>query len=271
MLKPQDKFTTINDLTLHYLDWGNPDTLPMVLLHGLYGNAHYWDFFASNMSNQYHILALDQRGHGDSTWAGNYGPRDYVSDLEAFVVKLDLKEITLIGHSLGGINSILYAALHPDHIAKLVIIDIGPEIASAGAERMLKEMLNEPDSFASLEEAASYIMQIQPSYSDIFLRHQLKHALKQDNSGKFTFKFDTALRDTNMRSPEWLWEYLELVVCPALILHGSDSDILLDNIAHRMCNCLPFGSITDISPAGHSIPGDNPQEFETAVRHFLEQ
>jgi len=89
----QDRFVTANGLNLHYLDWGNPDALPMLLLHGLCGNAHYWDFFVQGMKNDYHILALDQRGHGDSSWAESYGPKDYVLDLEEFITTLELDNI----------------------------------------------------------------------------------------------------------------------------------------------------------------------------------
>jgi len=69
LVEPEDKFITANGLNLHYLDRGNPSATSMVLLHGLCGNAHYWDFIAQSMKNDYHVLALDQRGHGDSSWA----------------------------------------------------------------------------------------------------------------------------------------------------------------------------------------------------------
>jgi pimeloyl-ACP methyl ester carboxylesterase len=81
----QDVLVIANGLKLHYLDWGNPDAVPIVLLHGLCGNANYREFFACNVANEHRLLAIDQRGHGDSDWAENYGPRDYVLDLEAFI------------------------------------------------------------------------------------------------------------------------------------------------------------------------------------------
>jgi len=267
--QPQDKFITANSLKLHYLDWGNPDAPSILLLHGLCGNAHYWDFFARSMKNDYHILALDQRGHGDSSWTKSYSPRDYVLDLEAFVTALELDNIVLIGHSMGGINAIIYAARHPEQISQLAIIDIGPEIAAAGIERMGKERASEPEAFNSEEEAVEYMKKLGPRHSEVFIRLQARYAFKRDDKGKLTFKYDRALHSTELQSPQWLWEYLKQVICPTLLLHGMESDILSRETAQRITHTLVFGSAVDIERAGHSIPGDNPDAFEVAVRRFL--
>jgi pimeloyl-ACP methyl ester carboxylesterase len=267
--QPQDKFVIANGLKLHYLDWGNPDAPPMLLLHGLCGNAHYWDFFAQSMKNDYHVLAPDQRGHGDSDWAENYGPRDYVLDLERLVDSLKLSEFVLIGHSMGGINAIIYATYHPDQVSTLVIVDIGPEIAVTGTERMEKEHAREPDSFSSAEEAVNYMKQLAPRYSEVFVQHQVRYALKRDAEGKLIFKYDKILHSTELRSPQWLWEYLKEIICPTLVVHGQESDILLAEVAQRVADTLPFGLLVDVDSAGHGIPGDNPEAFEVAVRNFL--
>jgi len=265
----QDRFVTANGLSLHYLDWGNPDAPPMLLLHGLCGNAHYWDFFVQGMKNDYHILALDQRGHGDSSWSTSYNARDCTLDLEAFVTTLELDNIVLIGHSMGGINAIIYAARHPDQVSRLVIVDIGPEIAAAGIERMEKERASEPEAFNSEEEAIKYMKQLEPRYSEVFVRHQARYALKHDDKGKLIFKCDRTLRSTELQSPQWLWEYLKQVICPTLLLHGMESDILSRETAQRVTHTLVFGSVVGIERAGHGIPGDNPGAFKVAVRRFL--
>jgi len=269
ILQPEDKFIRANGLSLHYLDWGQPDAVPMVLLHGLCGNAHYWDFFTLKTRQDYYGLALDQRGHGDSSWAESYGPKDYVLDLEAFTAKLGLSNMVLIGHSMGGINAIIYTARHPDQVGRLVIVDIGPEIASTGIERMERERASEPVTFESEEEAVEYLRKIQPRHSDAFIQHEVRYAFKRDEAGRLMFKYDKALRKTELRSPEWLWEYLGQVICPTLVLRGSESDILLADVAQRVSSTLPLSSLVEIAGAGHSIPGDNPQAFEAAVSRFL--
>jgi esterase len=266
---PKDKFIQIDNLSFHYLDWGNTDTIPIVLLHGLCANAHYWDFFARNMANEYHILAMDQRGHGDSDWAGNYGPRDYVLDLEAFVDSRKLSKFVLIGHSMGGINAIIYTARHPDQVSALVIVDIGPEIATAGIERMERERASEPETFGSEKEVISYMKKLEPCQSDDFIRHQLKYAMRREEKGRLTFKYDKKLRGTELRSPTWLWEHVNQLICPALLIHGAESDMLAAEVAQAMVGNLAFGSVIDVEGAGHSVPRDNPKAFEAAVHDFL--
>ncbi len=269
LLPPRDKWITVNGLSLHYLDWGNPGTTTMLLLHGLCNNAHYWDFFACSVKQDYHVLALNQRGHGDSSWGQSYSPADYILDLEAFVARLGLNNIVLIGHSMGGINAAIYAAHHPDQVSRLVIVDIGPEIAAAGVERMQKQRASEPEAFVSEEEAIRYLKQVDSRHSDTFVQHQVRYALKNDEAGRLTFKYDRALFNIEFRSPEWLWEYLEQIICPTLVLHGVESDVLLAEVAERVGDTLAFGLVADIEGAGHSIPGDNPEAFELAVHTFL--
>ena len=269
MRQPEDKFINANGLTLYYLGWGKTDATPMLLLHGIGSNAHHWDFFARSIQPDYHILALDQRGHGDSDWAADYAPKCFVLDIEAFVAELGLDNIVLIGHSMGGINAIIYAAQNPEKVNKLVIVDIGPELAAAGVERMQQGWANEPESFSSEEEAVQYMKQNDPWQSDAFAQHQVKYSFKRSEAGRLIFKYDKALCRNEIRSSEWLWEYIEQIVCPTLLIHGRESDLLTAESARRTVNALAFGSLLDIDNAGHNVPGDNPAAFESTVKRFL--
>jgi len=268
-MNPLNKSMSVNELTLHYLDWENIRAKPMVLLHGLCNNAHYWDFFAEKMSHDYHVIAIDQRGHGYSDWAESYGPRDYVLDLESTIDQLNIEDVFLIGHSIAGITASLYSALHPDKVAKLVIVDIGPELSDFGIQRLLDQWQSEPYSFKSRDEAISLLRRNEPRYSEEFIQHQMKHLLQGNEDSGFTFKYDKALHNTILKSPEWLWEYLDQIICPTLILHGKESDMLTREVADRMAERLIMGSVIDIDNAGHSILGDNPAAFTQATLNFL--
>ena len=114
-VQPQDKTVFANGLNLHYLDWGTVGKPAMVLLHGLRGHAHSWDDFSGAVCQQYHVLALDQRGRGLSDWAkdGDYSTGAYVADLAAFCDALGLDSPVLVGHSMGGRNVISFAARYP--------------------------------------------------------------------------------------------------------------------------------------------------------------
>src|SRR5262249_39823168 len=127
---------TLNGLRFHYLDWGNDDAEPLLLLHGFTGHAHVWDYVAGELRDDFRVVALDQRGHGDSEHADLYGSVPMVDDLAAFVDALALEHFALLGQSMGGINAFIYTAEHGDRVKRLVLGDIGPEIAPAGITRI---------------------------------------------------------------------------------------------------------------------------------------
>ena len=110
---------------------------------------------------------------------------------------------------------------------------------------------------------------LEPRQLDDFIQHQVKYALKQDDKGNLTFKYDPALRSTEPRSPDWLCDYVDHVICPTLLIHGSESDMLAAEVATSMVSKLAFWSLVEIGKAGHSIPGDNPEAFEATVLKFF--
>ncbi|HZA21768.1 MAG TPA: alpha/beta hydrolase, partial [Dehalococcoidia bacterium] len=141
-VQPKDKTVSVTGLKLHYLDWGTQGKPVMVLLHGLRGHAHSWDDVSAALYQDYHVLALDQRGRGDSDWAkdGDYSTRAYVSDLTGFCDALKLDSFILVGHSMGGRNSMSFAGRHSEKLEKLIIVDVGPTLGQAGSQRITQEI-----------------------------------------------------------------------------------------------------------------------------------
>ena len=267
---PEDKWFIDGNLKFHYLDWGNSDATTMLLVHGLCCEAHYWDFFAANLRQDYHVIALNQRGHGESIWAGNYRLEQYTDDLTKFIEGLALNDIVLIGHSLGAINVLLYTANHPDRVARLVLVDQGPEINMEFVGKLQKGLTNLTMVFDSEEEAIRQITILEsPRYSMEYKKHLVKHIMKPDNTGKLTFKYDPALRYSELVRLEWLWSHMERITCPVLVVHGIESPLLLQEGARKMADILPNVSLRDIEHAGHFVMGDNPTAFEAAIRDFL--
>jgi esterase len=267
---PEDKWFTDGDLKFHYLDWGNPDATTMLLLHGLCCEAHYWDFFARNLSQDYHVIALNQRGHGESSWAGNYTLEQYADDLALFIEGLDLQDIILIGHSQGAINALLCTANHPDRVARLVLVDNGPEINMEFVGKVQNGLAHFPASCDSEEQAIRQIMKLEsPGYSRDYAQHLVRHTMKPDGTGRLTFKYDPELRNSELVELDWLWPYLKKITCPILVVHGMESPLLLQEGARKMADMLPNVSLVDIAHAGHFVMGENPEAFEAAIRDFL--
>lgn len=269
--QPEDRWFTDGELSLHYLDWGNREATPMVLLHHHAGNARYWDFFARKMKDEYHIVSVDRRGCGDSSWVGDYNARAYLTDLTKLLAAEGLEHMVLIGHSMGGIDAINYTLAHPERVARLVIVDIGPEINLEGLKRFQKRMATLPAAFGSEEEAARRIKLTEPYYSEEFIRHLVRYITKRDESGRVIFKFDPALLLAAPGPPGIVWQDLEKIACPTLVVYGAESELLRPGVARRMAAALPSGSAVEIEHARHNLPGDNPEAFEASVREFLKR
>src|SRR5579875_3028633 len=112
-VRVQDDFVQANGLRLHYRDWGDAKAPPLVLLHGVTGNAHAWDGFAPAMTDRFRVIALDQRGHGESDWADGYGTERMAADVGAFAQARDLGRVGLHGDSMGGIYAETFAGRQP--------------------------------------------------------------------------------------------------------------------------------------------------------------
>ena len=152
----REKFITVNNVRLRHLDYGANGKTPLICMHGHAGQAHIWDEFAEAASPYYHVLVMDQRGHGDSGWAVDGYARDrFVEDLDAFIKSLGLGKVVLAGLSMGGWNAMLYAAANPSAVERIVIVDIAPE----RSDEALRDQVTRPPTpmaFYNFEEAFAW-------------------------------------------------------------------------------------------------------------------
>jgi esterase len=262
---------SIDGLTFRYVDWDGAGP-PLVMLHGLSGHSRTWDHAAAALSNRYHVLALDQRGHGDTDWAPQYGLRPMARDLLGFLDAMDLREVTLMGLSMGGLVSFVFAAAHPERVTRMVIMDIGPEIAPAGSANVASS-LAATDVFISEDEAFALARAANPRPTDATLRHRVRHNLRPLPDGTLTFKYDKELR-RNPRAlfdhtPAELWAAWRAVNCPVLLVRGADSDVLAADTAQRMLAENPNVRFASIPDCGHSITLDSPDGLLKAVSPWL--
>lgn len=270
-----ERTVRVNGITLHYLDWGPPAAPPVVLLHGITGHARVWDHLAERLVPGRRVLALDQRGHGDSDPApdDDYRVATMADDVAAFAGSLQLDRFALLGHSMGGRIAIEYSAAHAARLERLIVVDIGPDIELAGLQRVRDMMSQSPERIESEEWAVEYIRRANPLQDADLLRRRVHHGLKRLPDGELTWKYAKGLRDmmrAGRRDVVDLWEPLARIPCPTLVVRGAESDILSPEVAEKMLERLPDGRLVEIPGAGHTVPADRPDDFVRHVRAFLD-
>ena len=141
-------------LRLHYLDWGNPDAPPLLLIHGNRDHAHNWDWTATRLQDRYHIVAPDLRGHGDSQWSAGstYSPAEFVYDIAQLVHQQQLAPLRIVAHSLGGNVALRYAGTYPENVERLAVIEgwggIAPQRPRPAPPARMREWITAQRSLA---------------------------------------------------------------------------------------------------------------------------
>ncbi len=258
--QPAAKHLTINGLRLRNLEWGRPDALPVICVHGYTSSAEAFNALARRIQDRAHIIAMDVRGHGESAWSQDdaYQYADQAGDLAALVDQLGIERFVLIGTSMGGVIAMVYASQYADRLRGLVLNDIGPDV-EAGSGRITGLVRSRPADFASLDEAMQYRREISPITAARPLEDQEETArgvLSERPDGRWAWKMDPAYieqrvkRGAPARPP--LWPTLETLPCATQIVWGTDSDVLSEAQAKRMVAALPRGELVSVPGAGHA-------------------
>jgi pimeloyl-ACP methyl ester carboxylesterase len=258
---PEDKFQNAGGVRLHYLDFGGAGKPALVCIHGLTGNAHNFDLLASHLAPRYRVLALDVRGRGDSEWGPplEYNPQTYVNDLREFLDGVGIARTTLIGTSMGGIISMMFAGGYPERVERLVLNDIGPEIAPAGLQRILAYVCEAPERFADLAAVAAYYRETYPpaaKLSEAELTEWVRWSVKPAEGGGLTWKMDPAVRKPprggSAARPLDLWLHYTRVLAPILIVRGAQSDVLAPETVARMLKVQRIARAVEVPGVGHA-------------------
>lgn len=274
-------------LKLHYVDWGNPDAPPLIMLHGGRDHCRSWDWAADKLRNDWHIIAPDLRGHGDSAWAddGSYNIEACVYDLAQLIHQKSLSPVTIVAHSYGGNIALRYTGLYPDNVRRLVAIEgLGPspkvlaEREKITADVRMREWIKakraaagrQPRRYASLEQAHRRMKEANSHLSDEQTRHLTVHGISQNEDGTWSWKFDNYFRIMSaIQLPqsdlERLWQRIN---CPTLLLYGADSwasDPSKDGRAKHFSDA----EVKVYENAGHWLHHDQFDRFMADLKAFL--
>jgi pimeloyl-ACP methyl ester carboxylesterase len=274
-------------LRLHYVDWGNPAGPPLLLLHGGRDHCRNWDWTAAALRDDWHVIAPDLRGHGDSQWSpdGSYTMAGYIYDLAQLIHQQRLAPVTIIAHSLGGNIALRYAGIYPDAVAKLVAIEglgrsrraMAEETRPTIVERMEAWITEQrglagrlPRRYASIEEAFRRMQAENPHLSAEQARHLTVHGVNQNEDGTYSWKFDNYVRawapyDMTGRDIRLLWSRIG---CPTLLMYGKESRSGNPGEDGR-AQLFSRATVAGVDGAGHWLHHDRLDEFLRIIRDFL--
>jgi pimeloyl-ACP methyl ester carboxylesterase len=274
-------------LRLHYLDWGNDEAPPLLLLHGNRDHCHNWDWVAERLRDDHHILAPDLRGHGDSQWTlgSSYSTVEYVYDVAQLVHQARLAPLRIVAHSLGGNVALKYAGLYPEHVTRLVVIEgygPPPPESEPTAQQRLRDWIDggralsgrEPRRYASLEEAYERMHEANQHLRADQARHLTIHGSNQNEDGTYSWKFDNYTHigtpyDMPNEERQALWAK---ITCPVLLISGSESWARRDgDVAGLLAQFTRAASVRHelIDGAGHWVHHDQLDRFIEMVADFL--
>ncbi|TNE57138.1 MAG: alpha/beta hydrolase [Alphaproteobacteria bacterium] len=274
-------------LRLHYVDWGNEGKPPLLLIHGGRDHCRNWDWVAEALREDYHIIAPDLRGHGDSDWirGGTYQTADYVYDIAQLIHQLELGPLSVIAHSMGGSIALRYAGLFPETVKEMVVME-----GLGMPPKIIKERMSEPlqkrmrgwvgqmremsarsvRKYPTLDEAVDRMQEANPHLSKEQARHLTIHGVNRNEDGSYSWKFDNYVRvfpssGMSQAETEEVWSN---ITCPLLMLRGAES-WASDPIADGRANHFKNARFEVIENAGHWMHHDRLDEFLRLTRAFL--
>jgi pimeloyl-ACP methyl ester carboxylesterase len=268
----RDLFLTVNGLRLHIVETGAASARrpAMILLHGIARHARTFDHVAREFSRTYRVLAVDMRGHGDSAWSpeGAYLVQDYVKDLEGLVDQLRLTRVTLLGNSTGGRVAQVYAGLHPDNVARLVVEDVGPERPQNIADAFARRVEQEKNGWASEDELVAQLVTQNRRTPEPLLRTYARFGLKRRDDGRLIWKRDPNLVKGFIETA--LWDSVRRITAPTLYVIGGGSRIVPAETQQRLKDTLPDVRIVVMPGLGHYPDEEDTAGFMKIVAEFLQ-
>jgi pimeloyl-ACP methyl ester carboxylesterase len=274
-------------LRLHYVDWGNPGAPPLLLVHGGRDHCRNWDWVATALRNDYHVLAPDLRGHGDSQWSpdGSYSVAAYIYDLAQLIHQQELAPVTIIAHSLGGMLTLRYAGIYPDNVRKIVAIEglgmtpraMVDRAKQPIADRMQRWIAEQRDlsgrvarRYVSIDEALKRMQEANRFLSPEQARHLTQQGVNQNEDGTYSWKFDNYVRSDRpygmtQDETQALWQR---ITCPALLVYGKESWASNPEADGRI-KFFKDARVVSFEGAGHWVHHDRLDGFLELVREFL--
>jgi len=279
---PAQRFTESQRVPISYWDWGNATAPTLALVHGGRDHARSWDRIAEAFRTDFHVVAPDLRGHGDSGWTpgGNYGLPDNALDIVR-VIEAAGSPAFVVGHSYGGSVCLVAAGTYPEHFAALAVIEgthslnprdeeaVGPRWLRRWGDRLRAFEGRQPRVYANLDEAVERMREANPRLPADFVPHLAEHASRRVEGG-LAWKYDLWVNgrtsmEVRRRELPLFWEAVE---CPVLLMYARQSH-LVGRQQTEAGKYFKVAKTVFVDDAGHWLHHDQPAVVVDTLRTFL--
>ena len=257
---------------LHYLEWNPDGARTVILLHGNSANAWWWQPVACVIAPEYRLLALDQRGHGDSEWARPvaYSPVDYANDLARLVAHAasNAEKPVIVGHSMGGLNVLAFARDHSEQARGVMAIDVSVT-SSRGRDRYLRRLKGLPVvTYPDLPTAKARfrLMPKEGGIADDVIHEIAERSLARTEDGRWTLKFD---RESFLGGDGLaVLETIREIKIPTMLVRAEHSRIMTAEAAETARASNPRARLVTIGDAHHHVILEKPAEVARVIERF---
>jgi esterase len=255
-----------------------PEGRPVLFLHGFGHNRHVWSKLAHSMRPEFRPILIELRGHGDSDWSieRQYETQDYARDLPVALDALGLDRVAVVGHSLGGLAAILFAAAHPERVESLVLVDTGPKLSMAALTQITEDMNIGPQRFDTEDVYREWLSGTLPFADPEEVKALAAHSLVRRLDGAYELKLDPGAMTPNVDAARWresemqISDALKKIRRPALLVRGGLSAVLPEPVAREIVDdMLVDGRLETLERAGHAVMLDDGPGLLRVVERFF--
>lgn len=252
-------------MKLHYQESG--EGTPLIIIHGLFGSADNWRSMAKYFSRFYRVISVDLRNHGRSPHSDEQNFTVMADDIHELCEDLQLEHVHILGHSLGGKVAMMFAAMYPQKVSKLIVVDISPrQYFSAHTPLMDAMMALNLSQFTRRTEVDNALAE---SIPDKAVRQFLLMNLVSEQE---TFQWRINLPALKANYPELMAAVSEdeTFTMPSLFIYGELSDYVTEQDRQQISRQFTEAKFSCIEKAGHWVQAERPQQFKKVVEEFLQ-
>ena len=250
-------------MKLHYRKYGEGQ--PLIILHGLFGSSDNWQTLGKKFAENFEVYLVDQRNHGHSPKSDEFNYQLLSDDLYNLIRDLELENIILVGHSMGGKTVMTFAQKYPEFIEKLIVVDIGPK-AYPMHHNIILEGLNSLD-LSIIKSRGQADKQLSKFIEDSGVKQFLLKNLFWVEKGQLGWRINIPVLEDKM--PNIIAAIPDKIVeTPTLFIRGEKSNYIAEDDFQNIYDQFPNSEIETIYDAGHWVHAENPFSFYNMIIDF---